>query len=248
MKISVVTVCFNAERTIAHTLRSFLEQDHADKEMLVLDGGSRDGTLRVVESFSDPSIRVVSEPDRGLYDAMNKGLRGFAGEAVGFLNADDCYADRQSLSALSEGLAQADIVYGDLDFVGDHEEGRVVRTWRGRPWRKGAFASGWMPPHPTFYVRRAVVEKTGEFDLSLSIAADYDFMLRALELGGFSHRFLPRVLIRMQAGGKSNSGISGYMKSNLQALRARRRHLGAGLVDYALIAKPLSKAAQFFAH
>ncbi|MDB5438415.1 MAG: glycosyltransferase, partial [Caulobacteraceae bacterium] len=158
MKVTVVTVCFNAERTIAHTLRSFLEQDHADKEMLVLDGGSTDGTLDVVRAFADPAIKLVSEPDRGLYDAMNKGLRGFSGEAVGFLNADDCYADRHTLSALSEGLGEADIVYGDLDFVSDHEAGRVVRTWRGRPWHPGAFAKGWMPPHPTFYVRRSVVE------------------------------------------------------------------------------------------
>lgn len=248
MRISVVTVCFNAERTIGHTLNSFLKQEHPDKELLVVDGGSRDGTLKVVESFADPAIRVVSEPDRGLYDAMNKGLRRFGGDAVGFLNADDCYADRHTLSALAEGLADADIVYGDLDFVEDHEGGRVVRSWRGGPWSQGAFARGWMPPHPTFYVRRRVVERTGEFDVSLSIAADYDFMLRALELGGFSHRFLPRVLIRMQVGGKSTAGLSGYVKSNLQALRARRRHLGSGLVDYALIAKPLSKAAQFFAH
>lgn len=246
MKISVVTVSFNAGRTIGHTLASFLEQEHADKELLVIDGGSSDDTVAVARSFADPSIRIISEPDEGLYDAMNKGLARFAGEAVGFLNADDRYQDAGVLGEIAEALTFADIVYGDLDFVDDHTSGKIVRSWRGQPWTPGAFARGWMPPHPTFYVARKVVEATGTFDTSLKIAADYDYMLRALELGGFDHRFLQRVMVRMMVGGKSTSGVGGYVKSNLEALRVRRRHLGSGFVDRALLAKPLGKAGQFF--
>jgi glycosyltransferase involved in cell wall biosynthesis len=245
MKISVVTVSYNAAATIGYTLESFLQQDHPDKELLVVDGASKDDTLRAVEGFASDQIHVVSEPDRGLYDAMNKGLELFTGEAVGFLNADDRYNDVRVLSDIAAALAEVDIVYGDLDFVADHVNSTVVRTWRGTPWRKGAFRRGWMPAHPTFYVRRHVVEAVGRFDTSLRIAADYDFMLRAIELGGFDSRLISRTLVQMMTGGASTSGLRGYMKSNLEALRARRRWLGSGLIDTALLAKPLSKIGQF---
>jgi glycosyltransferase involved in cell wall biosynthesis len=245
VKISVVTVSYNAARTIGHTLESFFEQTHPDKELLVIDGGSSDETLQIVRAFE--GARVVSEPDRGLYDAMNKGLRLFTGEAVGFLNADDRYADRGVLADVNEALAQADIAYGDLDFVDSHDDGHVVRSWRGKPFAAGAFRRGWMPPHPTFYARRAVVEAVGEFDLSMKISADYDFMLRAMELNGFSSRFLPRVMIRMLTGGASTAGLSSYLRGNLEALRARRRWLGSGLIDTALLTKPLGKVGQFLA-
>jgi hypothetical protein len=176
---------------------------------------------------------------------MNKGLKLFEGEAVGFLNADDRYNDAHVLTDVTEALQEVDIVYGDLDFVDSHDGGRIVRTWRGKPWNRGAFRRGWMPPHPTFYVRRAVVETVGEFDLSMKISSDYDFMLRAMELNGFSSRFLPRVMVRMLTGGTSTAGLSSYVRGNLEALRARRRWLGAGLFDTALVAKPLGKVGQF---
>lgn len=248
MKMSVITVAYNAAATIGYTLESFLLQDHPDKELLVIDGASKDDTLRVVEQFASDQIRVVSEPDKGLYDAMNKGLALFTGEAVGFLNADDRYNDAKVLSDISAALAAADIVYGDLDFVANHVDGLVVRTWRGTPWRKGAFQRGWMPAHPTFYMRRRVAEAVGGFDTSLRIAADYDYMLRALELGGFDSQLISRTLVQMMTGGASTSGLRGYLKSNLEALRARRRWLGSGLVDAALLAKPLGKVGQFLGH
>lgn len=245
MKISVVTVAYNAAATIGYTLESFIAQAHGDKELIVVDGASRDDTLKVVERFACPQIRVISEPDRGLYDAMNKGLAAYSGEAVGFLNADDRYSDASVLGDIAAALADADIVHGDLDFVSDHESGAVVRTWRATPWRKGAFRRGWMPAHPTFYVRRKVVDAVGRFDTSLRIAADYDFMLRAMELGDFKSRLISRTLVQMMTGGASTSGLRGYVNSNLEALRARRRWLGSGLVDRALIAKPLGKVGQF---
>jgi len=247
VKVSVVTVSFNAGRTIGHTLESFCAQRHPERELVVVDGGSTDETLAIVRSFEAEPIRLISEPDRGLYDAMNKGLRLFTGEAVGFLNADDRYQDPDVLGDIAAGLDGVDIVYGDLDFVDSHDNGRVVRTWRSQPWRAGAFRAGWMPPHPTFYVRRAVVEAVGEFDRSMKISADYDYMLRAMELNGFSSRFLPRVMVRMLTGGASTAGVSSYLRGNLEALRARRRWLGAGLIDAALIAKPLGKVGQFLA-
>jgi glycosyltransferase involved in cell wall biosynthesis len=247
MRISVVTVCRNAADTIGEALDSFFRQSHPDKELLVIDGASTDRTLDVVSAFAQPGLTVISEPDRGLYDAMNKGLAGFGGEAVGFLNADDRYHDAGSLAAVAAALARADICYADLDFVDRERNAQVVRRWRSTPWRKGGFARGWMPAHPTFYCRRRVVDQVGRFDLQYRLAADYDFMLRALELADFDAVHVPRVLVDMGAGGASSANLKARVRHNLEALASRRRWLGAGLVDYALFAKPLGKAAQLIA-
>lgn len=244
MRISVVTVCRNAAATIGEALESFFRQSHPDKELLVVDGASTDATLDIVASFAGDSLTVISEPDRGLYDAMNKGLAGFGGDAVGFLNADDRFHDEGSLAAIAAALESADICYADLDFVDAARRAQVVRRWRSTPWRKGGFARGWMPAHPTFYCRRRVVDQVGRFDLRYRLAADYDFMLRALELADFTAVHVPRVLIDMGAGGLSSASLKSRVRHNLEALASRRRWLGAGLIDYALFAKPLGKAAQ----
>jgi glycosyltransferase involved in cell wall biosynthesis len=244
MRISVVTVCRNAATTIGEALESFFRQSHPDKELVVVDGASTDATVDVVRSFAREGLTLISEPDRGLYDAMNKGLNTFTGEAVGFLNADDRFHDGEALSAISDALSRADICYADLDFVDAAERAQVVRRWRSTPWRKGGFRRGWMPAHPTFYCRRRVVDQVGGFDLRYRLAADYDFMLRALELADFSAAHIPRVLIDMGAGGLSSANVRARLKHNLEALQSRRRWLGAGIVDYALFAKPLGKAAQ----
>lgn len=245
MKISVVTVCFNAASTIGYTLDSFFAQDHAEKELLVIDGASRDDTLAIVGRY--PGITVVSEPDRGIYDAMNKGLAAFAGDAIGFLNADDRYKRTSVLSEIAEKLADADIVHGNIDFVSDHRSGRVTRRWRTTPYRSGAFARGWMPAHPSFYARRSVVRQVGGFDLAYPIAGDYDYMLRAMELHRFRHAFIESPLVDMMQGGTSNAGVKAYLAANLEALRSRRKWLASGLVDRAFFAKPLGKLGQFFA-
>jgi len=246
MKISVITVSYNSAKTIRHTLESFFAQDHAERELVIVDGGSTDETLAIVGSYPGDDIVVVSERDRGIYDAMNKGLALYSGDAVGFLNSDDRFADRQALTHLAEALRSADIAYGDLDFVASHDTGAVTRRWRSTPYEKRSFRRGWMPAHPTFYVRRAVVDAVGRFDLSYRIAADYDFMLRAMELHDFRPALVDRVLIHMQAGGESTAGLRAYLRSNLESLRSRRAWLGTGPVDRALIAKPLRKLGQFF--
>jgi len=238
-------VSHNSETTIAHAIRSFLVQRYPYKELLVIDGASRDRTIDVVKSFKDPSIVVSSEPDGGIYDAMNKGLARFRGDAVGFLNSDDRYCDENVLADVAASITEFDIVSGDLDFVKDHESARVTRQWRGTPYQPGAFRRGWMPAHPTFYVRRTVAESVGRFDLSYRIAADYDYMLRAYELHKFSSIHLDRVLIHMMAGGKSTASAASFVRSNFESLSSRRKWLGSGLVDYALIAKPLRKLRQF---
>ena len=246
MKISVITVCRNACGTIAHAVESFLRQDHPDKELLVLDGASTDGTQDIVARYAGDGVVMVSEPDRGMYDALNKGLARFSGEAFGALNADDAYHHDGVLTRIAEGLARTAIVHGDLDYVSDHATKRVVRAWRvdkARP--AGGFRAGWMPAHPTFYVRRAVAERVGEFDLSLRTAADYDWMLRALEYHRFSVGRVEGVMVDMMHGGRSTQSVQSHLAHNLEALSSRRRWLNAPMVDRALVAKPLRKVSQF---
>ena len=243
MKISVITVCRNAEATIARTITSFLAQDHPHKEMLLIDGASTDGTLAVAEALRSPQVRIMSEPDRGMYDALNKGLRLYDGDALGVLNADDRYHDDGVLSRVASALTSHDTVHGDLDF---HDaSGRVVRRWRATPRPPRGFAAGWMPAHPTFYARRHVVEAVGPFDVTLATAADYEWMLRAIDIHGASLAHIPSVLVDMAVGGRSTASLSAHVRHNLEALAARRRWLKAGLVDWALIAKPASKIRQF---
>ena len=244
MKISVVTASFNSEATIGLTIESFLSQSHPEKEMLVIDGASGDGTLKIVESFASDAIRVFSEPDNGVYDAMNKGFQLFQGDAIGFLNSDDTFHDTNVLAEIASGLEDADIVYGDLNMVTDHRTKRLARVWRGGAFRRYSFQLGWVPPHPTFYIRREVAQKVGDYDLSYLTTADYDYMLRALALNDFRARYIPRVIADFQMGGISTSGLGVTIRANLECLRSRRQHLNAPLIDAAFFLRFLRRILQ----
>lgn len=244
MKISTVTVCRNSQATIAQAVASFLRQTHPDKELLVIDGGSTDKTVEIVSSFQNDAIRIISEPDRGIYDAMNKGLASFSGDAIGFLNSDDAYSDPSVLARIAEALTRADAVYGDLVMISDHVTGTVVREWKATEFKPDAFRSGWMPPHPTFYIRRELAARTGKFDLSYRISADYDFMLRAMELHHPRVRRIPHVLVNFMVGGMSTRGLGAVIRGNLECLRSRRRNLGTPPLDAALFTKPMRKLLQ----
>lgn len=244
MKISVITASFNSEATIGATIESFLGQTHPDKEMLVIDGASGDSTLKIVESFGSDAIRVISEPDKGVYDAMNKGLHLFAGDAIGFLNSDDTFHDSTVMAAISAALENSDIVYGDLDMVTDHHTKTLVRAWRGGHFRRYSFQLGWVPPHPTFYMRREVARKVGDYDLSYVTTADYDYMLRALALHEFRVTYLPRVMTDFQMGGISTSGWRVTLRGNLECLRSRREHLNAPIIDAAFFLRFIRRIFQ----
>src|SRR5712675_1075339 len=233
MKISVVKASFKSEATIGFTIESFLGQSHPEKEMLVIDGASGDGTLKIVESFASDAIRVFSEPDKGVYDAMNKGFHLFEGDAVGFLNSDDTFHDANVLAELASGLQDADIVYCVLNMVTDPRTKRLARVWRGGAFRRYSFQLGWVPPHPTFYMRKEVARAVGEYDLSYVTTSDYDYMLRALALNSFRVRYLTRVIADFQMGGISTRGLGVTIRGNLECLRSRRAHFNAPIVDAA---------------
>lgn len=244
MKISVITVCYNSEATVAGTIESFLAQSHPDKEMLIVDGASTDGTVAIAQSYNSPLIKIISGPDRGAYDAMNKGLEIFGGAAVGVLNSDDTFHDEHALARISEALEDADIVYGDLRLVADHDSKSVVRIWRAGSYNRFSYYLGWTPPHPTFYVRRRVVDKVGRFDLTYRIGSDYDFMLRAMVLNDFRVRYIPQMLADFKVGGISTKDWRATLQGNFECLRIRRKQLNASFVDPAFFLRFLRRAIQ----
>lgn len=225
VKISVITVSYNSAATIADTLRSIASQTHPDVEHWVVDGNSKDDTLAVVEAYRHPSLRMSSESDKGIYDAMNKGMAWATGDIVGFLNADDLYADTQVLTRVAAAFEdpEVDACFGDLIYVTEDNR-KVVRYWKSRPFSPGSFARGWCPAHPTFYVRRSVIERLGLFDLSYRLAADTEFMMRYLERGHVRSTYIPHVQVRMRVGGATNQSWSNIAQQNREIFHALRKH------------------------
>ena len=244
MKISTIMACYNSAATIGTAIESFLAQDHADKELIVIDGASRDRTCEIVRSFDSPQITLVSEPDAGIYDAMNKGLARFTGDAFGFLNSDDRYHNATALSRIANGLLGADLVTGTLEFVRAHDGSAPVRVWNAEMYRPGAFRRGWSVPHPTTYARSDVFKRLGEFDSSLRSAGDYDWLLRAFEIEGFSHAIIPETIVDMKIGGESTAGLRALVQNSREYLRVRRNRLGTGPVDMAILRNALRKLQQ----
>lgn len=244
MKISVITASYNSQKTIGFTIESFLSQNHREKEMLVIDGSSSDDTVKIVESFASDQIRVFAGRDSGVYEAMNRGLTLFSGDAVGFLNSDDTFHDPDVLTDITTAMDTADIVYGDLNMVTDHFSKHLVRSWRGGTFRSYSYQLGWGPPHPAFYMRREVAETVGEYDLTYITSADYDYMLRALALNNFRVRYLPRLVADFQMGGISTRGWGVSIRGNLECLRSRRTHLRAPVIDAAFFLRILRRGFQ----
>ncbi len=248
IRISVITVCFNSAATIEDTLRSVAAQTHAEVEHIVIDGKSTDNTMAIVERYRAGLARVVSEPDRGVYDAMNKGIALATGDVVGFLNADDVFADTESLASIAAAFdrPEADACYADLVYVDKDDTSRVVRYWKSRDYRPGLARQGWMPAHPTFYVRRRVYQQHGGFDLQYRFQSDFDLTTRLLEVHRIKSVYIPRILIRMRAGGMTNNSYMNILKGNLEAYRACRNN-GLDVGPWFILQKILSRLPQFFA-
>ena len=246
MKVSIVTAVYNNCTTIAATLDSVLAQTGADFELIVIDGGSTDGTREVLQGYAARLAVLVSEPDRGIYDALNKGIRQARGEVIGFLHADDLFANGSVLRQVAAAFAdpRVDAVYGDLLYVRKDNPDQVVRYWRAGAFSSARLGWGWMPPHPTFYVRRAVYERLGLFDTRYRIAADYDCMLRFLGKGQVQVGYIREVLVKMRVGGASNRSLGNILLKSREDYRALKSNEvgGAG----ALLWKNLSKVSQFF--
>lgn len=246
MKISVITAVYNRAATVGESLRSSCDQRHADIERVVIDGGSTDSTIDVVRSFGDRIDTLVSEADHGIYDALNKGVAVARGDVIGFLHADDLFSDDAALSRVAATMTDPSVaaVYGDLIYVSKDQPDRVVRDWRAGEFSPAKLRRGWMPPHPTLYVRRSVFESVGRFDTTLRIAADYDWMLRLL-LAGHRLAYIPQVQVRMRTGGASNRSVGNIMRKSGEDFAALRRNgFSVAGATTTLMAKNLRKLPQ----
>lgn len=246
MKISIITVVLNNARHIGDCLRSVQEQTHPDVEHVVVDGGSTDGTLDCAREYKDGISVLVSEPDAGIYDAMNKGIGLASGEIIGTLNSDDYYPHKEVLSMVEDLFRDAtlDACYGDLVYVHAENTGRLVRSWKSCPYRERRFYWGWMPPHPTFFVRRRIYEKYGVFNLELGTAADYELMLRFLLRHKIKTGYIPDVLIKMRMGGVSNVSLKNRLVANYMDRYAWRVN-GLRPYPWTVLFKPLRKLNQY---
>jgi glycosyltransferase involved in cell wall biosynthesis len=237
LKLSVVTVSYNAASTLADTLESVSRQQGCDVEHWLIDGGSRDDTATVVRRHGAHLAGFISEPDRGLYDAMNKGAARSLGDVLGFLNADDWYADASALAWVVNAFRQgADIVYGDLVFVTPAHPFEVRRVWRDAAHTpRDFFHLGWQPAHPTTFVRRELFESVGGFDLRWRVSADYAFLARAMSKPGTRLRHVPRTLVNMRLGGASTADWHSVWRANRECVDGG--HSAWGTVGLKLLRK-----------
>lgn len=243
-KVTIITATYNSAQTIADTLQSVAQQKGVEVEHLIIDGGSKDNTAKIVQQF--PKVKWHSEPDQGLYDAMNKGLQKAQGDIIGILNSDDFYPDDQVLSDVLKQFQDPliDAVYGDLHYVDPLDTQKIVRRWKSGIFRPNAFRYGWMPPHPTFFVRRRVYEQYRHFNLTFRTSADYELMLRFLHKHKIQVAYLPRVLVKMRVGGLSNSSFQHRLKANREDRRAWAVN-GLKVPFYTTWLKPLRKLRQW---
>lgn len=221
-KVSIITVCYNSVVTIRDTIESVLAQNYPNIEYIIVDGASQDGTMRIVREYEDKIDVVISEPDKGIYDAMNKGIRAATGDVVGLLNSDDFYVDGSVVSRLFTCMAEAkaDMVFADLVIVDPRNTERVTRYYDSSKFHAGRLRFGWMPAHPTLMVKKELYEVHGGFSLDYHIAADFEMVVRLFHTAGASYAYLPAVVIKMRAGGLSTSGIKSSWMLNKEIVRA----------------------------
>ena len=251
MRISVITVCYNAASTLKDAVDSVLGQvpdaeAPFDLEYIVVDGASTDGTLDLLAPYRERIATLISEPDQGLYDAMNKGVQAATGDVVAILNADDVYASTDVLASVAATFRDsgAEAVYGDLHYVAADDLSKVTRRWNAGTYRPGAFRRGWMPPHPALFVRRACYHRWGHFTLALRSAADYELMLRFIHRHGMKLAYLPETLVLMRAGGVSNASLKHRIRAHREDWKAWRMN-GYHPSPFTMLAKPLRKLPQF---
>lgn len=245
LRVSIITVAYNSAATIADTLDSVREQDYPNVEHIIVDGDSRDDTMNIIRKY--PHVKkILSEKDAGLYDAMNKGISMATGDVIGFLNSDDVYANKEVISRIAACFQdeKTDTVYSDLVYVTGNNLQKVVRNWKSGMFKLNNFYYGWMPPHPTFFASRKVYEKAGKFNLALKCSADYELMLRILFKHGFRATYLPEVLVKMRAGGVSNSSFMNRIRANREDRKAWKIN-ELHPYFFTLYLKPLRKILQF---
>ncbi|WP_053155105.1 glycosyltransferase family 2 protein [Pseudomonas sp. Pf153] len=227
MKISIITVSYNSAATIRDTIESVLSQRYEDIEYIIVDGASKDSTMAIVNEYSDRIAKIVSEPDKGIYDAMNKGISLASGDVIGILNSDDFFESSDAVGAVVEcfnSSPESQLVFGDIVFVNAEDLGTVTRFYSAGHFRPWKLRFGWMPPHPATFVRADAYKAVGPYSVKYKISADYEMFVRLLLVHKFAFARLDRVLVRMRAGGVSTSGVKSSLHLNKEIVQACRRN------------------------
>jgi glycosyltransferase len=246
LKVSIITVCFNSASTIRDTINSVINQTYPNIEYIIIDGNSKDDTYQIVKSYGTKISIHKSEPDKGIYDGLNKGISLASGDIIGMLHADDFYANStviEQVVTLFEN-SDTDSLYSDLDYVDPENTSKIIRHWVSGKYKAGKFLFGWMPPHPTFFVKRFIYNQLGLFNLELKSAADYELMLRYIHKNNIKTVYLPLVTVKMRAGGMSNKSLSNRIRANNEDRKAWELN---GLKPYffTLYLKPIRKIFQY---
>lgn len=249
MKISVITPTYNSESVIKDCIESVANQSYKNFEHLVIDGASTDRTLQILQEYQNHLTVLLSQPDHGIYDAMNKGINLATGSVIGFLNSDDFYINNNILTKVADIFIEdtlLDACYADLLYTDKLDTSRIVRYYKSKKFVPGAFAKGWCPPHPTFFLRRSVFERFGYFNLNYSIAADVELMMRLLEINNIRVRYVPELWVKMRMGGVTNKNLKNICNQNQEVLRALRSHrLPTNIILFFLF-KIFRRAMEFF--
>lgn len=246
MKVSIITVCYNSAETIEDTIRCVASQTYKNIEYIIIDGMSKDATINIIKNNKHTISKWISEKDNGIYDAMNKGVKLATGEIVGILNADDIFANQFVIEHIVDKFinTNADAVYADLKYVQKDDTSKSIRYWKSGNYKQGAFLNGWMPPHPTLYLRKHVYEKFGYYRLDMPSAADYEYMLRVIHIHRIKLIYLSETTVLMREGGLSNKSLLHRLKANKDDRRAWKVN-NIKPHWYTLYLKPLSKLSQF---
>ena len=245
MKVSIITISYNSEETIEDTILSVINQNYENIEYNIIDGGSNDKTQEIINKYKSNISNIISEKDRGIYDAMNKGVNISSGDIIGILNSDDIYLDNNVITDIVSKIKDNDAIYADLVYVDRLNIDKVNRYWKSGKYKKGAFLYGWMPPHPTFFVKRDCYNKYGLYNTTLQSASDYELMLRFIHKYKISLSYLPRVITKMRIGGVSNISLLNRYKANREDKMAWKIN-GIKSYFFTFILKPLRKIKQYF--
>lgn len=247
MKISVITVTFNSASTLEQTILSVINQTYLNFEYIIIDGLSSDGTLDVIDKYKKNIEKIISEKDNGLYDAMNKGINIATGDVIAFLHSDDFYDNNQVLEKFATCFLKnnSDAIYSDLYYVNKSNTSKIIRKWKSGNYYPNSFYYGWMPPHPTFLVKKEVYKRFGNFNLLFKSAADYELMLRFILCKKINISYLPEFCVKMRMGGKSNFSLQNRLLANKEDRMAWKVN-GLRPKFYTLYLKPLRKIIQFF--
>ena len=246
-KISIITVCYNSQGTIKHTIDSVRSQDYANVEYIIIDGGSIDWTLKVLDFCKDKIDYFLSEDDNGIYEAMNKGIKVATGDIVGILNSDDFYPNNEVLSKVAKVFSESDCdcLYGDLVYVNKGNASRIERYWKSGHFSIAKLDEGWTLPHPTFFVKSSVYDKYGLYNTDLKTAADYEMILRLLYKNRLKVAYIPEIMVKMRMGGESNKSFWNRVKANKEdSLAWTKNQLNTPML--LRFQKPLQKLRQFF--